>query len=280
MARHFYYAVGGDSRDDTDCVLPWAFAEARRRQAAAFIYLGDMELTPELDGNFDASALGDLPFYPVLGNHEVDQFGIFAVHWKLLKDLTVEHEEREFRKRFLGKLCTPVQSAFTNMVVYSMNLPGSVHFIALDNVSQRGFGGEHGDQHNWLVKDLQDAQTNHARHIVIGMHKALAHNGVTGHSMDEDCPEGPGDTAWALKLFKDAHVDLILASHEHMYAKFEQEGIPSYITGGLGAPLHDAAGPEKAFHHLLVLDVTDESPIDVQLVKFPEPPPPAECHKG
>jgi 3',5'-cyclic AMP phosphodiesterase CpdA len=266
-----YYAAGGDSRDDAAGVIPWAFGEARRRQVAAFLYLGDMELSPELDGNFRTDDLGGIPFYPVLGNHEIKLFGAFAVHWKVLDALSQAHDEREFRKRFLWKTCTPVQSAFRDKVVYSTDLPGGVHFVALDNVSQKGFGEE---QHGWLAADLERAHANPlVRHIVVGMHKALARNGVTTHSMDEDCPQGLEDTEWALPLFKATGVELILASHEHLYAKFEQGGIPAYITGGLGAPLHTASGPAAAFHHFLVLDVTDAG-ISVEAVPFRGDPTP------
>ena len=58
--------VGGDSRDDYAHVLPWAFREAKARGASAFIFLGDMELTPSFDAHFrrELGELGDVPFYP------------------------------------------------------------------------------------------------------------------------------------------------------------------------------------------------------------------------
>lgn len=62
-------AIGGDSRDDRSHVLPWAFQEARKRGATAFLYLGDMEITRRADKHF-ARQLPDLagvPFYPVIG---------------------------------------------------------------------------------------------------------------------------------------------------------------------------------------------------------------------
>jgi hypothetical protein len=49
-------------------------------------------------------------------------------------------------------------------------------------------------------------------------------------------------------------------------ARFDQAGIRSYITGGLGAPL-TRSGPEHAFHHFLQLDVLP-SGIGVQVVRF------------
>jgi hypothetical protein len=59
---------------------------------------------------------------------------------------------------------------------------------------------------------------------------------------------------------------MILASHVHQFTRLEQNGIPTYITGGLGAPLTHS-GADHAFHHFLVLDLTD-SGIHVEVVRF------------
>jgi hypothetical protein len=67
-------------------------------------------------------------------------------------------------------------------------------------------------------------------------------------------------------MFVKSHVDLILASHVHQLSQFEQAGIRSYITGGLGAPL-TRSGPDHAFHHFLQLDVADDG-IRVTVVRF------------
>jgi 3',5'-cyclic AMP phosphodiesterase CpdA len=250
--------VGGDSRDDSAHVLPWAFREAKARSAAAFLFLGDMELTPQLDNSFaeQLAWLDPVPFYPVLGNHEVKVLGFLS--------LGRHHAERSFRKRFLGTARTPVHSTFADRVVYSVDLPGGVHFVALDNVSQNGFGA---DQLAWLDDDLTRARaTPSTRFVVAGMHKPLAHNGVTTHSMDHDGAQAIADSDAALALFVKHHVDVVVASHVHQFSKFVQAGIPSYITGGLGAPL-TASGPEHAFHHFLELDVR-ESGITVEVVRF------------
>lgn len=253
------YLVGGDSRDDKSRVVPWAFAEAKARGATAFLFLGDMELTPELDAHFqdELALLDPVPFYPALGNHEVKQLGALSIG--------ASHFARVYRESFLGVPRTPVRSSLPDRVVYSVDLPGALHFIALDNVSHDGFGV---DQLAWLERDLDQARSNPAtRHIVVGMHKPLAHNGVSTHGMDSDSPQAVWESDSALALFQKSKVELILASHVHRYAHFEQGGIRSYVTGGLGAPL-DHVGPEQAFHHLLQLDVADKG-IDVEVVKFP-----------
>ncbi len=263
-------AAGGDSRNDGAHVVPWAFREARARGVAAFLFLGDMEITPQLDRAFadELTLLDPVAFYPVLGNHEVKVLGFLGV--------AQGHAERAFRKRFLGTPRTPVHSVFADRVVYSANLPGGVHFVALDNVSQRGFGS---DQLAWLDDDLARARvTPSVRYVLVGMHKPLAHNGVTTHSMDADGAGAVAESDAALAIFVKHHVDLVLASHVHQFTRFVQGGIPSYITGGLGAPL-TASGPEHAFHHFLEIDVRD-SGINVQVVRFDGGPPQAAHTDG
>jgi hypothetical protein len=162
-------AIGGDSRDDRSQVVPWAFREAKRRGAKAFFFLGDLELTPSEDALFlvKLNDLKPLPFYPVMGNHEVESFGF-------LRRSTSKDRERvkTFKDRFLK---VPVNLArFDDEVVYSADFEGGVHFIALDNVSRRGegFGPE---QLGWLEEDLKAASAA-KKVIFVGMHKGLAHN--------------------------------------------------------------------------------------------------------
>ncbi len=253
------FLVGGDSRDDGSHVLPWALQEAKARGASAFFFLGDMELTPSFDAHFrnELHGLEPIAFYPVLGNHEVKLLGLLGVGQS--------HAEKEFRKHFLDTTQTPVRSALGEKIVYSANLPGGVHFVALDNVSQKGFGK---DQLEWLSADLDQARFDpNVRHIFVGMHKPLAHNHVSTHGMDGDGADAIAESEEALALFQKARVELILESHVHQFARYEQGGIRCYITGGLGAPL-DHSGPEHAFHHVLVIDVAKTGAVDVDVVRF------------
>jgi hypothetical protein len=252
------YIIGGDSRDDSAHVLPWAFREACARGASAFFFLGDMELTPALDEHFRAALplLGPVAFYPVLGNHEVRLFGIASV--------AHDAAEAAFRRRFLDTPATPVHSSIPNKVVYSVTLAGGVHFVALDNVSQSGFGRE---QLAWLESDLDRARQDPAvRYVIVGMHKPLAHNGVTKHSMDGDGAAAIADSDAAVALMVKYKVSMIVASHVHAYVAFKTAGILTYISGGLGAPL-DRGGPDYAFHHFLQIDVGSDD-LHVTIVRF------------
>lgn len=262
-------AIGGDSRDDRSQVVTWAFNEAKQRGAKAFFFLGDLELTPAEDGVFlsKLEQLKPLPFYPVMGNHEVESFGFF---WRSQSES--RDRVKTFKDRFVK---VPVNLAkFDDEVVYSVDFESDVHFIALDNVSRRGegFGPE---QLSWLERDLKAASVA-TKVILIGMHKGLANNPVTTHAMDEDGPVAIKDSAAALALFKKYKVAAIFVSHSHMYAAYNQDGVGVWLTGGLGAPLVKGLGVwEGGFHHFLLVDVQPRdnmTPLKVEVVKFPGAP--------
>jgi Calcineurin-like phosphoesterase len=253
--------IGGDSRNDKCDVRRWACKQARERGANAFIFLGDMALTPEEDVDLNLAKLkcDGFPFYPIIGNHEVDQYGI--ARFRALEPLFGYNPEREFQKRFLGRVNSPAVSALKETTTYSVDLGGGVHFIALDNVGLKGFGE---DQLKWLEQDLRTATANsETKYIIVGMHKALV-NPCTTHSMHEDGSDAVADSDHALRLFHEYGVKLIVASHEHGYAQFLQDdGIPTYITGGLGAPTEHHG--DVFFPHILQVDI-DGSKMSVGVV--------------
>jgi hypothetical protein len=266
-------AIGGDSRDDKAHVVPWAFKEAKRRGAKAFFFLGDLELTSEIDKRFlpQFADLGDIPFYPAIGNHEVETFGILRLpkSENLLK-------VRRFKEEFLttpGVNLAPL----ADTVVYSADLDGGTHLIALDNVSRKneGFGAA---QLAWLEQDLKTAKSA-KKIILVGMHKGLANNPVTSHAMDEDGAAAAKDSEAALALFRSYGVAMIFVSHSHMYAAYSQGGSGPQVrlTGGMGAPLvKGLTEADGGFHHFLLVDVSPSSsktPVLVQVVKFPCVPP-------
>jgi hypothetical protein len=260
LARYF---IGGDARNDSLGVVPWAFCKAKERGARAFIFLGDMELDPHLDVNFqkELDSLDPLSFYPVVGNHEVRFLGLLGIERA--------EAERRFQKHFLGTKRTPVTSHFTDRVAYAVDLDGGVHFVALDNVRDEGFGKP---QLDWLREDLAGVRNRStARYVIVGMHKALAGNGASTHSMDEDGKEAARDSVEALKIFQENHVTAIFASHVHEYVTFEQGGIRTYITGGLGAPItRNLSKGAYGRHHVLEVNVRETS-LDVAVLPFEGP---------
>jgi len=266
-------AIGGDSRDDKSQVVLWAFKEAKRRGAKAFFFLGDLEVTSAIDKRFlpQLADLADIPFYPAVGNHEIETFGIYRLPKpeSLLK-------VRRFKEEFLttpGVNLAPLDDT----VVYSVDLDGGVHLIALDNVSRKseGFGAA---QLAWLEQDLKTASSA-KKIILVGMHKGLANNPVTSHAMDEDGAAAVKDSEAALALFRTHGVAMIFVSHSHMYAAYSQgeSGPQVRLTGGMGAPLvKGLAEADGGFHHFLLADVSasnSKTPVLVQVVKFPCRPP-------
>jgi hypothetical protein len=263
----FRLAIGGDSRDDHSHVLPWAFREARRRGAQAFFFLGDMEIT-RLADRFFAAQLADLsgvPFYPLLGNHEVEFLGAVRLPGS-------RHAVKEFKEDFLT--APGVKLAPLAEVAYGADLGSFVHLIALDNVSPsgEGFGAA---QLAWLAADLK-AATAAKKLILVGMHKALAKNPVTTHAMDEDGADAIRQSDSALALFKQYGVGMVFVSHSHMYASYNQNGLEVRLTGGLGAPLvKGLAEADGGFHHFLLLDIAPtegKTPLRVEVVRFPGTP--------
>ena len=232
----------------------------------AFVFLGDMEITSFADRFFMPRLrdLAGIPFYPVIGNHEVELFGAVRLS-------SERHAIEKFKEDFLrnpGVRLAPLQQ-----VVYSAEIGKVIHFIALDNVSRKGegFGDE---QLAWLGGDLQAASAAKSI-ILVGMHKALAKNPITTHAMDEDGPHAIRDSDAALALFKQYGVAMLFVSHSHMYAAYNQDGIETRLTGGLGAPLvKGLAESDGGFHHFLLVDILsggDKAHLRVEVVRFHGP---------
>lgn len=271
-------AVGGDSRSDKSRILPWSFKEAKRRGARAFFFLGDLELTEAIDKRFlpELAELGNIPFYPAIGNHEVDTFGILRDrNSESLKK--VEKFKKEFHLTDPGVNLAP----FPGTVVYSVDVGDKIHFIAMDNVSRKG-GGFGLGQLAWLAEDLSKANAE-KKTILVGMHKGLANNPVTSHAMDEDGSSTVEDSEAALVLLKHYKAAMVFVSHSHMYAAYPQDkdGLQVRLTGGMGAPLvKDLAEADGGFHHFLLVDVTpshSQTSVHVQVVKWPCKPPCTPC---
>jgi Calcineurin-like phosphoesterase len=265
-------AIGGDSRNDKSHVVSWAFKETRSRGAKAF-FLGDLELTSAIDKRFlpQLTELADTPFYPAVGNHEIETFGIV----RLPKSESLLNVKR-FKEEFLTAAGVNL-APLADTVVYSVDLAGGIHLIALDNVSRKGegFGAA---QLAWLEQDLKTASSA-KKIILVGMHKGLANNPVTSHAMDEDGVGAVNDSEAALALFRSYGVAMVFVSHSHMYAAYSQgeSGPQVRLTGGMGAPLvKGLAEADGGFHHFLLVDVSpsnSKAPVLVQVVKFPCRPP-------
>jgi predicted phosphodiesterase len=128
---------------------------------------------------------------------------------------------------------------------------GPVHVTIVDQFRRFTAGS---DQHEWLAADL--AGSTREFKIVI-LHEPLW--GAGTHRNDETtqsafCP-----------LFEGEGVDVVLAGHNHNYARCEVNGIQYVTTGGGGAPLYpvDATWPHVAaaasVHHFVRLAVEGDT---------------------
>lgn len=230
------------------------------------MFLGDMEITRFSDRFFmpQLKNLAGVPFYPVIGNHEVELFGAVRL-------TSGRRAIAKFKEDFVPK--NGVRVAPLQQVVYSAEIAKLIHFVALDNVSRRGegFGAE---QLAWVADDLKGASAANSV-ILIGMHKPLAKNPITTHAMDEDGPAAIRESDAALALFEQYGVAMVVVSHSHMYAAYNQGGVEMRLTGGLGAPLVKGLGEaDGGFHHFLLVDIApggDKAVLRVEVVRFRGP---------
>jgi hypothetical protein len=84
--------------------------------------------------------------------------------------------------------------------------------------------------------------------------------------MEEDGAGAAADSDAALALMVKFKVALLVSSHVHGFGRYEVEGMPVYISGGLGAPLSHG-GAIESIHHFLQVDVVGDA-LKVTVVRF------------
>ncbi len=145
-----------------------------------------------------SSMLGEVPFYPVSGNHDylTDKGSVYLQVFSL-----PENGGRAAAERW-----------------YSFDW-GDAHIVALDTEE---IGAT---QAAWLEADL--AEHASARWKIVILHRPPFSSGM--HGDNEDVKE------WFVPIFERAGVDLVLAGHDHDYERFVPIGGVSYVvTGGGG----------------------------------------------
>lgn len=168
-----------------------------------------------------------VPFYAVLGNHEI-------------AGIKGESAYKDFVKK---------------ETYYSFTHKGS-YFVVINtdiqpDESSSGDTGLMGKkQMEWLKEDLE--KNKNAVHKFAFMHRPMFGN------------EKGENTSWSSKeeltavesLFKKYKLDMVFAGHWHTYKKFIKEGIVYYITGGGGAEI-SGEPQEGDFLHYLMVKVKD-----------------------
>lgn len=199
---------------------------------AYFGYGGTMtDFQREVDGLLAIAAEAKMPFFNVIGNHDVAD----------------EKAREAYVKEKVGALFG------------AMDYAGS-HFVFLDTDEVGKRGSITGDQLRWLEKDLEE--NRQAENIFVFMHRPL-------FSVED--PELARGRAFAdranrdylHRLFVRHGVRAVFAGHEHLYDRKVKDGVTYYITGGGGAPLSSMSA--AAFFHFLLVRVKGKE-IQVQVL--------------
>ncbi|HID56519.1 TPA: metallophosphoesterase family protein, partial [Candidatus Poribacteria bacterium] len=163
--------------------------------------VSDGRVSSQWDTFFDVAGelMRNLPYYPVLGNHERNAQNYYDL-FHLPKGGGWEEEQW-----------------------YSFDY-GNAHFICLD--SNFRFSA---DQTMWLGKDLARAAPK-SEWIFVLFHHPPFSSGRHGGAAETM-------TGW-IDLFEKYEVDIIFSGHDHTYERSFHNGIWYIVTGGGGAPLY------------------------------------------
>ncbi len=160
--------------------------------------------------DIEAELLRNLPFYPVVGNHD-DVDGEIPIYSRLF--------------------AIPPGSGSEHYYAFDY---GNTRFLALDNQAAALARPEDGsEQARWLEAELARIEADPAvRHVFVLVHGNM-YSADDGRSGDE------GLRAWRDR-FLQAGVDAVYSGHDHHYARgLADNGLPFAVAGGGGAPLYD-----------------------------------------
>ncbi|MGD2176037.1 MAG: metallophosphoesterase [Candidatus Brocadiaceae bacterium] len=232
----FHFVVMGDNRpkwnaedvvtQNEDFIGNIERTNARQPDFAVIVgdlihgYTDDADMIErQWDAYEEACRRFEVPFYSVIGNHDV---------WD-------EQSERIWRERY-GPL------------YFSWDHRGC-HFIALDSEVVGEMDRITGEQLRWLKQDLEAA--SEARRIFVFLHKPLWPQGNAAERNQWHTDVHP--------LLARHGVDTVFAGHHHRYGlEPERDGVRYVITGGAGAEIgpYRLAGD---FFHLLDVEVSGAS---------------------
>lgn len=150
--------------------------------------------------------LARIPYYPVVGNHDLGKTG---------------DELRRFNELFAlwpGPSEQPEHASW-----HSFDLSG-VHFVMLDSNSYQSH-----EQLAWLEADLRDAQKR-SRAVFAAVHAGPFSRGL--HKGDQYAAEHYAP------LLSAYGVTLLFSGHDHLYQRGRAGGLNYMVSGGGGAPLY------------------------------------------
>jgi len=219
----FQFAVLGDSRDG-EKVYTQLIQRILERRPHFIIHLGDMIAKPnakEWQAFFEISRPINVPFFPVIGNHETGNTRL---------------GEGMYRKQFR----LPEGKSY-----YAFQAGGRL-FVILD--SEKGKGRIVDDQWLWLGNLLSISKE---RFKFVFLHRPLfppPSSLKTGKAMDKY----PSERDELHRLFLRTEVTAVFAADDHRYDRREKDKILYFITGGGGAPIYAFKDEGGYFHYVWI----------------------------
>ena len=219
----FRFTLIGDSRDG-EKVYVRLLGSALERNPHFLIHLGDMISHPEekeWQKFIEISKPIHVPFFPVVGNHEVFPGG---------------RGEKLYREQF----------HLPDGKTYYAFRAGGVLFVMLD--SEIGRGRIIHEQLSWLEDILSSSKE---RFKLAFIHRPLflpIDSLKKGRAMDRH----PLDRDALHRLFLKTGVTAVFEGDDHRYSRMEKDRILYLITGGGGAPLTSFKVRGRFFHFVCV----------------------------
>lgn len=219
----FRFALIGDSRDGVKTYTR-LMERILERKPDFIIHLGDMVSRPnqkEWDESFEISKPINVPFFPVVGNHDVGN---------------TRGGEEMYREQFR----LPGGKSY-----YAFQAGGGL-FVILD--SEMGRERIVGDQWRWLENQLSSSS---ATLKLVFLHRPLfppLDSLKLGRSMDRY--ESDRDNLH--QLFIKTKVKGVFSGDDHRYDRDEKDRILYIITAGGGAPLDTSEAGGGYFHYVWI----------------------------
>lgn len=223
VERPFHFAVIGDNRDG-EKVYTQLTKDIVERKPYFLIHLGDMipySHEREWKAFFEISKEINLPFFPVVGNHDVG---------------TTTRGVEIYRKQF----------SLPGGKTYYAFRAGKILFVILD--SEEGKRRIIKEQRSWLEDTLSSSQESFK---FVFIHRPLfppKNSLKLGHALDRY----PLERDDLHRLFVKTKVKAVFTADDHRYDRIEKDGILYLISGGGGAPLAAFKESGGYFHYVWI----------------------------